>query len=57
MEVGITHQTCYSLIYYLLLFFAVIDRFWMSEVQAPESSQAEMHWKVLEVLHRSLLDK
>ena len=58
MEKGITYQTCYSLtLYLLLLLFGVNDRFWMSEVQAPESDQVEMHSKVLEVLHQSLLDE
>ena len=44
MEKGITYQTCYSLtLYLLLLLFGVNDRFWMAEVQAPESDQVEMH--------------
>ena len=44
MEKGITYQTCYSLtLYLLLLLFGVNDRFWMSEVQAPESDQVEMY--------------
>ena len=58
MEKGITYQICYSLtLYLLLLLFGANDRFWMLEVQAPESDQVEMHSKVLEVLHQSLLDE